>query len=470
MKKFLLLALLLLMTSCEFGTESKKEVPNVPPKDTTKVIAHRSVVVNDTNISKTHTLNISGKISEKNNSGNTIGGFSSAVVCLESSKKCVKPNSTGLYSFAAPKTSSLYGARSLAQSDTTTTPEGIVPSILPDTVVKIDSNVVYDTIIKNDTIYQIQMIHISRNVFVDNDTARNDSVIVYSNSRILYEIPVTSWKYILPEKYVVQRNISGTIVKNGFEIETKNVEAIYWSVDSIALRIPLELSNDKLAYSGFVYQPYDDSSFITGNKNKNLVVRIVDVNDSVFGISNVVTFSERSGDLSVFLNPIIPGNILRYPRPNAFRVISNGQNVVKILQDTLVKIPSSIWCDFDSFMVRPQFNKIDQNDTDGNVWSKNYKVDTAKLSTFKYSGIDSVSFQFNSEISGNVNFNMMPDTFNYTTGKRSLALVIGNNRFDFPLLYSNIIIRTQQSSTVSILQYTIGTLRMSNVKVLVHFK
>ena len=390
MKKFLLLALLLFMTSCDFGTESKKDVPNVPPKDTTKVLVQKTVVVNDTNISKTHTLNISGKLSEKNSSGNLVGAFSSAVVCLESSKKCVKPNSTGLYSFAAPKTSSLYGARSLAQSDTTVTPEGIVPSILPDTVIKIESDVVYDTIIKNDTIYQIQTYHIVRNVYIDSDTARNDSVIVYSNSRILYEIPVTSWKSILPEKYVVQRNISGKIAKNAYTNETESAEAIYWSVDSIALRIPLELSNDKRVYSGFVYQPYDDSSFAFKIKNKNLFVRIVDGNDSVFGISNVVNFSERAGDLSIFLDSIVPGNVLRYPRPNVFRVITEGQNIIRILNDTTIRANNS-WYDFDSISSRKMFEYSVLVDSAGGWYSMNYMTNPELL---KIANIDSISFRF----------------------------------------------------------------------------
>lgn len=454
MKKFLLLALLLFMTACDFGTESKKEVP---------VIVHDTIVISDTNISKTHTLNISGKISLKNSSGKDSVGFSDAVVCLESSKKCVKPNSTGLYSFAPLKTSSLYGARSLVQSDTTITPEGISPNILPDTVVKIDSNVVYDTIIKNDTIYQIQTYHIVRNVYIDSDTTHSDSVIVYSNSRVLYEIPVTSWKSILPEKYVVQRNISGKISKNAYTNETKSVDAIYWSVDSLALRIPLELSNDKSVYSGFVYQPYDDSSFKFQIKNKNLFVRIVDQNDSVFGISNIVNFSERAGDLSVFLDSIIPGNILRYPRPNAFRVVNEGQNIIRILNDTAIRGTSS-WYDLDSLFLRPMVEKIIDNDTLGNVYRVEYRIDSSKIKSLS---VDSISFRFVGDTTGLVQFKFAGDVLDYAIGeKRLLDIVSGKNRFDFPYTFVN----NNKQAIIGRQLVWLKTLKISDLKIMVHFK
>lgn len=475
MKKFLLLALLLFMTACDFGTESKKEVPviihdTIHVKDTTKVVARKTVAISDTNIYKTHTLNISGKILLKNNSGKDSVGFSDAVVCLESSKKCVKPNSTGLYSFAPLKTSSLFGSRSLTQSDTTITPEGISPNILPDTVVKIDSNIVRDTIIKNDTIYQIQTYRITRNVYIDSDTTHSDSVIVYSNSRVLYEIPVTSWKSILPEKYVVQRNISGKISKNAYANETKSAEAIYWSVDSLALRIPLELSNDKSVYSGFVYQPYDDSSFKLQIKNKNLFVRIVDQNDSVFGISNVVNFSERAGDLSIFLNEIVPGAILRYPRPNAFRVITEGTNVIKILSDTLVKSYSNRWYSLDSLNYRNQFITKTVVREGVGFSESYYAVDSLAYYSTNFSNVDSVSVRFDSDTAHYAAFTCAPDSSIDSDGnliKHMLKIDSGTNEFKFNIYDPSKFI---SSKYLMFFNFDLSSLYAKNVKIYVKFK
>ena len=430
MKKFLLLTLLLFMTACDFGTDPKNDVPRIDTvivhdtihtNPTTKVIAHRSVVISDTNISTTHTMNISGKVSEKNSSGKDLGGFPT-VVCLESSNKCVKTNSKGQYSFTSPRIK--FAGRSL-NTDTTLTPENILPDTTSDTATQIDSVVVRDTITTNDSVIIIDTTNILHNVYVDNDTSYIDSVIVYSDSRVLYEIPVTSWKSILPDKYVVQRDISGHILKNSYSNETKNVEAIYWSEDSIALRIPLELSNDKLAYSGFVYQPYDDSSFITGNKNKNLFVRILDANDSVFGISNVVNFSERSGDLSVFLNQIIPGNIQRYPKPNMFRVIKDGDSVSQII--TSEKIPVVRFVDLDSLFLRPMFIKTSVEDSVS--IDIRYSFDASVVDMFDTSNVDSIGVAFNSSKSDTTI--LFTDIFEADTISPIHRLVVdsGNNLF-----------------------------------------
>lgn len=437
MKKFLLLTLLLFMTACDFGTNTKNDVPKtdtvivhdtIRPKDTTKVIAHRSVVISDTNISTTHTLNISGKISEKNSSGKDVGGFPT-VVCLESLNKCTKTNSKGQYSFTSPRIK--FAGRSL-NTDTTLTPENILPDTTSDTTTQIDSVVIRDTITTSDSVIIIDTTNILHNVYVDNDTSHIDSVIVYSDSRILYEIPVTSWKSILPDKYVVQRDISGHILKNSYSNETKNAEAIYWSEDSIALRIPLELSNDKLAYSGFVYQPYDDSSFVTGNKNKNLFVRILDANDSVFGISNVVNFSERSGDLSVFLNQIIPGNIQRYPKPNMFRVIKDGDNVSQII--TSEKIPVKMIVDLDSLFLRPMFTKAVSVEL--NTVTVNYKIDSTVIDLFDTTKIDSIGVSFYSNKIDTLNFYTSNDVIEDGVVKTSFILSVDSGYNIFRIKWS----------------------------------
>lgn len=339
MKKFLLLALLLLMTSCDFGTES------------TKVLVRKSVVISDTNVSTTHTLNISGKISLRNSSGND-SGFSAAVVCLESSGKCVRPNSTGVYSFAPLKTSSLYGTRSLVQSDTTTTPEGISQNILPDTVVKIDSNIVYDTIIKNDTIYQIQTYHIVRNVYIDSDTTHNDSVIIYSNSRILYEIPVTSWKSILPNTWcaVKQFGVEGPIKSNEYSSEISSVEIIYWNdEDSIALNIGAGLYENKRAYSGTVFLVLDSNY---QESNDYVVVRLRDSANNVFAVTKEFKFNKMFNvvDFGKAEDTLVPGGLIIVPTLQWQAAIKVGEKVNKIY------VGNSGWYSLDSITARQMFD------------------------------------------------------------------------------------------------------------------
>lgn len=405
MKKFLGIALALMMFGCDFGTESKKEVPIPIPKDTTKTIIRKTIVQKDTNINVSYSMNISGKVSEKNSSGNTIGGFS-AIICLENSGKCVKTNSKGQYSFSTPKTSMIAG-RMFAESDTTQTPESIeVPTDVPDTVTTVDTTIIQDTIIQNDSIIIVDSLDIVETISIDGDTTKTDTAIVYKNSRILYEIPVNSWKEILPEKYIVQRNISGKIVYNGYNNELKVIEAVYWNTDSIALVIPLEISNNKLSYSGFVYQAYNDSSFQFALKVNNMFIRAIDTSDSVFAISNVENYSERTGDLNNVFQDLILGSLRKYPKPNMFATFKDGDSIPQIIADT---IKTNIWIlpvDFEDIFARNLWKTESKIDTFPTRHETKYVLtnfDTTVLKNLDNKNIDSVYFTFKSNQDTSVN-------------------------------------------------------------------
>lgn len=387
MKKFLGIALALMMFGCDFGTESKKEVPI--PKDTTKTIIRKTVVEKDTNVNVSYSMNISGKVSEKNSSGNTIGGFS-AIVCLEHSGKCTKTNSKGQYSFSTPKTSMIAG-RMFAESDTTQTPENIqIPNDVPDTVINLDTTIIQDTIIQNDSIIIVDTLDIVETISIDGDTTNTDTAIVYKDSKILYEIPVNSWKEVLPEKYIVQRNIDVKVSMARYFNELKSVEAVFWNTDSIALVITLgNNSDEENSYSGFIYQPYNDSSYKNDIKVNNVFVRAIDKNDSVYSMSEVLQYSERIGDIR--FGELILGNVLRYPKPVYFRAIEDGESV-KIIPNTQTFPVGEI----DSIHARPQFTK---DSVKSDIETKmSYKFDSIAVILLKSGIIDSVSVMFVSEI------------------------------------------------------------------------
>jgi hypothetical protein len=231
---------------------------------------------------------ISGKVLERSTTGSVVGG-GKVVACLESARKCVRTNSKGEYLISDNNI--------LARSYGNDT--GITPETLPASD-NISGNVVQDT------------------------------VKISTNGSVLYEVPITSWKSVLPDLYIVQRNISGSILKNVNYTDLKNVEAVFWNNDSIAMVIPLEISTNGVNYSGFVYQPYDDSSFQKSIRRNNIFARLIDKNDSVFAVTSVQTYSERAGDIQIN-DTLIPGYIQRYPKPNTFIALKQGESVINFL-------------------------------------------------------------------------------------------------------------------------------------------
>ena len=209
---------------------------------------------------------------------------------------------------------------------------------------------------------------------------------------------------ILPDNYIVQRNISGKIIQNSYVNELKNVEAVFWSLDSIAMVIPLELNGEN--YSGFIYQHYNDSSFRKAIRMFNMFVRILDTADSVYGLTPVVNYSERSGDL-VF-SDLIPGSIARYPRPNYFRVIKEGSDVSILIDSVQNIMTNKKWYSMDSLYVRKMYkdtftvypNAESMIGYYGELWAR-YKLDTTSRAIVK-NMIDSIGFYVEVESDGDI--------------------------------------------------------------------
>lgn len=377
-KKILLIALVMFGVGCNDVTAPEETTKvEVPKTDTTKV---QKVTISDTVLIRKKI--ISGKIVEKNSSGKDIGGLS-AIVCSDFKKTCVETNDAGEYymSFESPiqKVSARFLVNEDSLYDTVETPKKI-DTVKVDTVAKIhkiDST-------KKDTI------KITYRKFVPESAP--DTVIVFKDSKKIYEQPITSWLSILPDNYVVQRNISGKIVQNIFVKELKNVEAVFWSLDSNALTIPLEINGQY--YSGFVYQHYNDSSFKNAVRMYNLFVRVLDTSDSVYGLTNVMNYSERAGDL-VF-EDIIPGNVARYPKPNYFRVIKDGDNI-SILVDSVQKISQKKnWYALDSLFYRSFTEYVPEDVYKFDESCLRWKHDTIVMNVIK-NEVDSFGVYFESD-------------------------------------------------------------------------
>lgn len=413
------------------------------------------VVVNDTNIQKINSLNVVGRIIQKNGANSSESGFN-AVVCLENAKHCAKTNSSGQYQISSEEVKGL--GRSLQVVDTVITPENVITKIRHDTVIT------YDTIVKNDTTY------IYHNLKIINDEPYKDSAIVYSNSRILYEIPVTSWNSVLPDKYIVQRNISGSILNNEWFKYISKAEAVYFGTDSIAYVIPLECFEN--TYSGFIYEPYNDSSFKSGAKVNNIFVRVLDSKDTVWGISNVVSYSERSGDLNNVFSQIVPGAIQKYPKPSMFAVIENGDSIKIISRNINNKVIHS-WIDVDSVYFRMMIDSSTYLNIIDDVHLFFFKTDSLNLelsNILDTGSVDSFEVSFYSPVQGDYTFYSNRIDKSFDNHGAILSADSGMNYFRFS--YNNL--RSQDPVNKSVIYFVIynfnDTSDAIDAKIRLHFK
>lgn len=366
---------LLVLIPFLFGCDNGVQVVEKEVHDTVKIVQSREkVVVRDT--TKIPTNIIYGKVSEKNSSGKILGGFSS-VVCTD--VICANVNKNGEYYIEKTFEDGYLVSKESGDKDkdTLNTPDSV----------KIDTGAIVQKVdsTKKDTV----VIHYRKAI----PKPITDTVVVYKNARKIYEVPVNSWLNVLPTDYVVQRNISGKVNQNQYFSELKSVEALFWSLDSVALMIPLELNGD--IYSGFIYQKYNDSSFQKSLRIFNCFVRVLDSKDSVYGLSNVINYSERSGDL-IFAD-IFPGKIARYPRPNYFSVIKSGDNI-SIVVDSFENKTIQNWYALDSLYSRKMYTYTEKNYE--TVWrgmnrqykQSLYKWDTTVTNLVKSGKVDSIGF------------------------------------------------------------------------------
>lgn len=130
------------------------------------------------------------------------------------------------------------------------------------------------------------------------DTAKLLGVAyVVVNGDTLREIPVTSWN--LPSGYMVQRNATASVTKG----KGDSTKLVYWSTDSIAYVVTLELdggsSNDTVGiYTGFIYAYYDSTSYRTNAKLFSYFVRTYE-KDTIKAYSDIFSVNARSGNFGV---------------------------------------------------------------------------------------------------------------------------------------------------------------------------
>jgi len=379
LRKFLLISMVMVGVSCNNATAPGNESIK---SDAVKI---QKITVSDTILVRRKV--IFGRIIGKNSSGKEVGAFS-AIVCSDTKRTCVKTNNFGEYYLNFESPIQKASARSLSAEDfaldTTETPK-VIDAIKPDTSAKID---------KIDST-RVDTIKITYRKIVPDNTP--DTLAIFKDSKKIFKTPITSWLNVLPDDYIVQRGISGKIIQNDYFDELTSVEAVFWSIDSIATIIPLEVNGGY--YSGFFYQHYNDSSFKNSIRVFNLFVRILDKSDSVYGLTNVVNFSERAGDLT--FADLAPGSIARYLYPNYFRAINDGSNVAAIFGSKNFSSANKKWYALDSLFIRPMFKdstKFSPETRMGKYAGETqyvYLLDSTFRNIYKNS-IDSIGFELES--------------------------------------------------------------------------
>jgi hypothetical protein len=156
-----------------------------------------------------------------------------------------------------------------------------------------------------------------------------DTVKIIVAGDTMVEIPVTSWKSVLPTNYIVQRNV-GCVIPNNYIGST--VQAVYWDNDSIASVLNLGKTTSKNKFSGFIYTAYNDSQFINQLSIYSLFVRIKK-NDSVVANTEVTDVTAEVGNLDYDSTQF--ENVKSYIK-YLYTVIPNDSNV-KNYMDTIRK-------------------------------------------------------------------------------------------------------------------------------------
>ena len=110
----------------------------------------------------------------------------------------------------------------------------------------------------------------------------------------LKEIPVLNWNSIIPEKYIVQRNVAVTVPK---KYPKGDVQFVYWDNDSIAHAVGVPKVSG-LKHSAYVYTYYDSSSFANHDTIFSWFARIK-MNDLVKSGTGINKLTYDAGDIVV---------------------------------------------------------------------------------------------------------------------------------------------------------------------------
>jgi len=286
-----------------FKTVVKKTTVRIPSK----------IVSRDTVVHKFENNVVMGKVTDKD-SKKAVG----IVVCSDAMRTCSKTNSSGVYRLTKKEQNIVAGRLMEGEGiDTTVTPENVSLTIPKDTT--IDTSFNDDSLLVSDTISFTDSIKTSDSTILVVDTVAivdsiksydsseivvtinapdtvgvNDTLTYVNGGTIMGEITIDSWGIILPENYIVQRDISA--IDSTWDVCIKTVEAVYFlRGDSVAKVVTLgKVGKD---FTGFVYTLYNDSSYRKDDKIYNLFLRGKNDSGKVVVKTDIETFSERFGDI-----------------------------------------------------------------------------------------------------------------------------------------------------------------------------
>jgi len=127
--------------------------------------------------------------------------------------------------------------------------------------------------------------------------ASTDTLYIVVGGDTLREVPITSWNQVLPQNYIVQRNVQVT-VKAPYSSDT--VQAVWFGDrDSIAHVLNLEHnSTHSGSFSGYIYTVYNDTDFQHNAHLYNLFVRTRS-SDSIRSYSSILDVKAHVGDLVI---------------------------------------------------------------------------------------------------------------------------------------------------------------------------
>lgn len=135
-----------------------------------------------------------------------------------------------------------------------------------------------------------------------------DSIDYLRDGSLVHSSGVTSWIDTLPDVFLVQRDISGSIslgwtVLSGSGISSEapaeaipvhSTSALLWNATGDSMPFDLEWNSESQRYSGFVWFRYTG-----GLDSFKVQVKALDSLGHIIGISQKLTFTSRAGDIQI---------------------------------------------------------------------------------------------------------------------------------------------------------------------------
>jgi hypothetical protein len=121
-----------------------------------------------------------------------------------------------------------------------------------------------------------------------------DTAYIIVGNDTLKEIPITSWNSVIPEKYIVQRNVAVTVPT---KYTKGDVQFVYWDNDSIAHAVGVPKTSG-LKHSAYVYTYYDSTAFTNHDTVFSWFARIK-LHDSVKTGTAINKLTYDAGDIVV---------------------------------------------------------------------------------------------------------------------------------------------------------------------------